>query len=430
MSETPPADSIRAASCADDYDPNSMSVERAREFIARFLAPIGQTQRLALRDALDHVLAEDVISPFDVPAADNSAMDGYALRHADVDGRESTVLRVVGTAFAGHGYADAVGPGECIRIMTGGVVPAGLDAVVPIEHTRLENPADRDRVVFGAGIRRAQNVRYAGEDIRRGTAVLRRGQWLRPAEIGLLASLGIGEVGVFRRLRVAFFSTGDELASIGQPLAEGQVYDSNRYTIHGMLSRLGVDLIDMGVVRDDPALLEAHFAQAAACADVVITSGGVSVGEADFIKQMLDRMGEVVFWKIAMKPGRPLAYGRIGGAHFFGLPGNPVSVMVTFYQFVREPLLRLMGRDPLPLLPTFPAVCTGPLRKAPGRTEFQRGILGPAAGGGWEVRPTGEQGSGILSSMSQANCFILLPEAQGNVAAGSTVEVQMFEGLI
>jgi molybdopterin molybdotransferase len=229
---------------------------------------------------------------------------------------------------------------------------------------------------------------------------------------------------------VAFFSTGDELASIGQPLAEGQVYDSNRYTIHGMLSRLGVDLIDMGVVRDDPALLEAHFAQAAACADVVITSGGVSVGEADFIKQMLDRMGEVVFWKIAMKPGRPLAYGRIGGAHFFGLPGNPVSVMVTFYQFVREPLLRLMGRDPLPLLPTFPAVCTGPLRKAPGRTEFQRGILGPAAGGGWEVRPTGEQGSGILSSMSQANCFILLPEAQGNVAAGSTVEVQMFEGLI
>ncbi|MFN7753497.1 MAG: gephyrin-like molybdotransferase Glp [Pseudomonadota bacterium] len=430
MSETPPADSIRAASCADDYDPNSMSVERAREFIARFLAPIGQTQRLALRDALDHVLAEDVISPFDVPAADNSAMDGYALRHADVDGRESTVLRVVGTAFAGHGYAGAVGPGECIRIMTGGVVPAGLDAVVPIEHTRLENPADRDRVVFGAGIRRAQNVRYAGEDIRRGTAVLRRGQWLRPAEIGLLASLGIGEVGVFRRLRVAFFSTGDELASIGQPLAEGQVYDSNRYTIHGMLSRLGVDLIDMGVVRDDPALLEAHFAQAAACADVVITSGGVSVGEADFIKQMLDRMGEVVFWKIAMKPGRPLAYGRIGGAHFFGLPGNPVSVMVTFYQFVREPLLRLMGRDPLPLLPTFPAVCTGPLRKAPGRTEFQRGILGPAAGGGWEVRPTGEQGSGILSSMSQANCFILLPEAQGNVAAGSTVEVQMFEGLI
>jgi molybdopterin molybdotransferase len=430
MSETPPADSIRAASCADDYDPNSMSVERAREFIARFLAPIGQTQRLALRDALDHVLAEDVISPFDVPAADNSAMDGYALRHADVDGRESTVLRVVGTAFAGHGYAGAVGPGECIRIMTGGVVPAGLDAVVPIEHTRLENPADRDRVVFGAGIRRAQNVRYAGEDIRRGTAVLRRGQWLRPAEIGLLASLGIGEVGVFRRLRVAFFSTGDELASIGQPLAEGQVYDSNRYTIHGMLSRLGVDLIDMGVVRDDPALLEAYFAQAAACADVVITSGGVSVGEADFIKQMLDRMGEVVFWKIAMKPGRPLAYGRIGGAHFFGLPGNPVSVMVTFYQFVREPLLRLMGRDPLPLLPTFPAVCTGPLRKAPGRTEFQRGILGPAAGGGWEVRPTGEQGSGILSSMSQANCFILLPEAQGNVAAGSTVEVQMFEGLI
>ena len=430
MTDPAAADSIRAASCADDYDPNSMSVERAREFIARFLVPIGQTQRLTIRAALGHVLAEDVISPFDVPLADNSAMDGYALRHADVDGRDATALRVVGTAFAGRGHDGPVGAGECIRIMTGGVVPQGLDAVVPIEHTRLADPADRDRVIFGAGIRRAQNVRYAGEDIRRGAAVLRRGQWLRPAEIGLLASLGIGEVTVFRRLRVAFFSTGDELVSIGEPLGEGQVYDSNRYTIHGMLTRLGVELIDMGVVRDDPARLEARFAEAAACADVVITSGGVSVGEADFIKQMLDRMGEVVFWKIAMKPGRPLAYGRIGGAHFFGLPGNPVSVMVTFYQFVREPLLRLMGRDPLPLLPTFPAVCTAPLRKAPGRTEFQRGILAPASGGGWSVRPTGEQGSGILSSMSQANCFILLPEAQGNVAAGSTVEVQMFEGLV
>jgi molybdopterin molybdotransferase len=423
-------DSIRAASCADDYDPNSMSVADARAFIDRFVAPIREAQRLTLRDALGHVLAEDIVSPFNVPLADNSAMDGYALRHAEVDGRDGVTLKVVGTAFAGRTFTGPIGPGECIRIMTGGVVPSGIDCVVPIEHTKLASPDDRDRVVFGANLRRAQNVRYAGEDIREGSVVLKRGQYLRPAEIGLIASLGIGEVSVFRRLRVAFFSTGDELVSIGGTLGEGQVYDSNRYTLHGMLTRMGVDLIDMGVVRDQPEKIEAQFAQAAACADVIITSGGVSVGEADFIKQMLDRMGEVVFWKIAMKPGRPLAYGKIGGAHFFGLPGNPVSVMVTFYQFVREPLWKMMGRDPMPLLPVFKAICSAPLKKAPGRTEFQRGVLSAAPGGGWQVKPTGEQGSGILSSMVQANCFIVMPEAQGNVAAGTEVEVQMLEGLI
>ncbi len=420
------AGSIRAASCADDYDPNSMPVDRARAFIDRFVAPISGTRRVAIREALGQVLAEDVVSPFDVPLADNSAMDGYALRHSDVDGRDGVTLKVVGTAFAGRTFDGDVAPGECIRIMTGGVVPAPLDCVVPQEHTR---PGD-GVVTFGAGLRRTQNVRYAGEDIRRGAVVLRRGQWLRPAEIGLLASLGIGETTVYRRLRVAFFSTGDELVSIGGSLGEGQVYDSNRYTIHGMLSRLGVDLIDMGVVRDEPAKLEAHFAEAARMADVIITSGGVSVGEADFIKQMLDRMGEVVFWKIAMKPGRPLAYGRIGDAHFFGLPGNPVAVMVTFYQFVREPLLKMMGRHPMPLLPTFKATCTAPLKKAPGRTEFQRGILSAGADGGWTVKPTGEQGSGILSSMSQANCFIVLPVDQGNAPAGTVVDVQMFEGIV
>ncbi len=253
---------------------------------------------------------------------------------------------------------------------------------------------------------------------------------LRPAEIGLIASLGIGEVGVFRKLRVAFFSTGDELRSIGTPLGAGQIYDSNRYTIHGMLTRLGCEAIDMGVVRDDPKLLERAFADAAAAADVVITSGGVSVGEADFVKDLLERMGEVVFWKIAMKPGRPLAYGRIANAHFFGLPGNPVSVMVTFYQFVREALLKLSGRDPVPLLPAFKVPCMSDLKKAPGRTEFQRGVLAQDASGNWSVRVTGEQGSGILSSMSEANCFIILPEAQGNVAAGTMVEVQVMEGIV
>jgi molybdopterin molybdotransferase len=237
-------------------------------------------------------------------------------------------------------------------------------------------------------------------------------------------------VPVYRRLRVAFFSTGDELKSIGTALGEGEIYDSNRYTIHGMLERLGCEVLDMGVVRDDPALLEQAFREAAASADVVITSGGVSVGEADFVKGMMDKLGEVVFWKIAMNPGRPLAYGRIGGAHFFGLPGNPVSVMVTFYQFVREALLRLMGADPVAPFPTFPATCTARLKKAPGRNEFQRGVLSRGPDGGLVVAPTGEQGSGILKSMSEANCFIILGDAVGNVEPGTVVEVQYLEGLV
>src|SRR5258708_20465263 len=246
----------------------------------------------------------------------------------------------------------------------------------------------------------------------------------------MLASLGISEVSVYRKLRVAFFSTGDELKSIGAPLAEGQIYDSNRYTLYGMLSRLNCDIVDMGVVPDVPAELERAFATAAANPDVVITSGGVSVGEADYVKQLLEKLGEVLFWKIAMKPGRPLAYGKVGQAHFFGLPGNPVAVMVTFYAFVRDALLVLSGRRDNRPLPMFKAVLSAPIRKAPGRTEFQRGILSPDGAGGWSVHTTGDQGSGILSSMSQANCFIVLGSDTGNVAAGEAVDVQLFEGII
>jgi molybdopterin molybdotransferase len=418
--------SIRAASCADDYDPNSMPVAKAREFIARFLAPVTAVERLNIRAALGRVLAEDVISPLDVPAHDNSAMDGYAVRHADLKADGEVTLKIAGSSFAGAPFRGAPGVGECVRIMTGGVVPAGADTIVMQEHVK----AEKDRVTIGAGHKQGQNLRRAGEDLKAGQVALKRGSPLRPAEIGLIASLGIGEVSVYRKLRVAFFSTGDELRSIGSVLGEGQIYDSNRYTLHGMLQRLGCDVTDMGVVRDDPKLLEKAFADAAATADVVITSGGVSVGEADFVKDLLEKLGEVVFWKIAMKPGRPLAYGRIGAAHFFGLPGNPVSVMVTFYQFVRDALLRLAGCDPVPPLPTFKVPCTSNLKKAPGRTEFQRGILTRDAAGSWSVRVTGEQGSGILRSMTEANCFIILPDSQGNVAAGTMVEVQVMEGVV
>jgi len=285
-------------------------------------------------------------------------------------------------------------------------------------------------IMAGAVTKAGQNRRFAGEDLKRGALVFRAGQPVRPAELGMLASPGINEVSVYRRLRVAFFSTGDELRSIGQPLAAGEIYDSNRYTLFGMLSRLNCEVLDMGVVPDVPDLLEKAFASAAAAADVVITSGGVSVGEADFVKALLDQLGEVLFWKIAMKPGRPLAYGRVGAAHFFGLPGNPVSVMVTFYEFVRDALLVLQGRSDVAPMPMFKATLAAPIRKMPGRTEFQRGVLSPDGAGGWQVHTTGDQGSGILSSMSRANCFVVLPADTGNVDAGAQVEVQLLEGLI
>lgn len=421
-----PARPLRDLSCADDYDPNSMPVGKAREVIARFLTPVTATERVAVRAALGRVLAEDVVSPFDVPAHDNSAMDGYAVRFADLKPDGEVTLRVAGSAFAGAPYQGALKPGECARIMTGGVVPQGADTIVMQEHVK----ARKNEVTIGTGHKKGQNLRRAGEDLSAGQVALKRGSELRPAETGLIASLGIGEVIVYRKLRVAFFSTGDELVSIGTQPKEGQIFDSNRYTIHGMLTRLGCEVLDMGVVRDDPKLLERAFHDAAAAADVVITSGGVSVGEADFVKDLLSKLGEVVFWKIAMKPGRPLAYGKIGGAHFFGLPGNPVSVMVTFYQFVRDALLALSGRDPVPPLPTFKVVCASNLKKAPGRTEFQRGVLSQDSSGAWSVRVTGEQGSGILRSMSEANCFIILPTEQGNVSAGTLVDVQVMDGIV
>ncbi|HET9579921.1 MAG TPA: gephyrin-like molybdotransferase Glp [Usitatibacter sp.] len=418
--------SITQASCADDYDPNSMPVDKARRFIHQFLRPIEGVLRVPIRDALGRVLADDVLSPVNVPSHRNSAMDGWAMRGADLAADRETTLQEVGASFAGRPFEGKVAAGQCVRIMTGGVVPEGADTVVMQERAK----ANGQSITFAPGQKTGQNVREAGEDLKAGSVALARGRIVRPAELGLLASLGVGEVAVCRRLRVAFFSTGDELKSIGTPLGEGEIYDSNRYTIYGMLERLGCEVLDMGVVRDDPELLEKAFAQAASIADVVMTSGGVSVGEADFVKSMLTRLGEVVFWKIAMKPGRPLAYGRIGNAHFFGLPGNPVSVMVTFYQFVRDALLVLMGAHPVEPAPTFTATCTQRLKKAPGRTEFQRGVLSRGANGALEVRPTGEQGSGILKSMSEANCFIILGDATGNVEAGASVEVQLLEGIV
>ena len=420
------------ASCVSGYDPDALPVAQAQEFIARLVPRVQAVEKLAIRSALGRVLASDVISTIAVPAHDNSAMDGYALRGSELAAGGDTVLTVAGTGFAGAQFDGSVAPGQCVRIMTGAVMPAGLDTVVPQEFTRVEG----DRVIVPAGaVRRGDNRRCAGEDLAKGEAALKAGRVLRPADLGLLASLGQAEVPVLRRLRVAFFSTGDELRSIGEPLDEGCVYDSNRYTLWGMLQRLGVDLIDMGVVRDDPVALEAAFRQAAQDADAVITSGGVSVGEADHTKQVMKTLGDVLFWRIAMRPGRPMAIGRISsGGHdaiLFGLPGNPVAVMVTFYAFVRDALLAMSGATPQPL-PMLRAASTQAIRKKAGRTEYQRGIVTRSASSasGWQVEITGAQGSGILRSMSVANGLVVLGHEQGNVAAGDLVDVLPFDGLV
>ena len=415
-------------SCIDGYDPAALRVDKAGEAIRKCLTPITGIERVATRSALGRVLAEDIVPAIDVPSHDNSAMDGYALRSTDLAPSGETPLTEAGTALAGKQFAGTLGAGECVRVMTGAVMPPGADLVVIQEVVRLDN----GKVIVPPGQKKGQNVRYAGEDLKTGVPVLKAGHAIRPAELGLIASLGIAEVMVKRRLRVAFFSTGDELASIGAPLAGGQVYDSNRYTLYGMLQRLGVEILDMGVVKDNPEMLDQALRTAAANADVIITSGGVSVGEADFIKAMMAKLGEVLFWKIAMRPGRPMAFGRIEAdgqsAFLFGLPGNPVAVMVTFYQFVRDALLHLAGRTGDCSIPLLRVPCAADLRKVPGRTEYQRGILSNE-GGRWSVRLTGQQGSGVLRSMSEANCFIVLEHDRANIKAGDLVDVQLFEGI-
>jgi molybdopterin molybdotransferase len=411
---------IQIVSGMEGYDPEALHVDKAREAMHACITPIPQTESVPVRAALGRVLAQDIVPDINVPAHDNSAMDGYAARFADL----GSPLKEIGTALAGKPFGGRVGAGECVRIMTGAVMPAGADTVVIQEVVKR----DGDRIVVPPGQKRAQNVRYAGEDLKIGVPILQPGKRLRPAELGLIASLGIGEVRVKRKLRVAMFATGDELASIGEKLKEGEVYDSNRYTLYGMLERLGVEITDLGVVRDDPARLEAALRQAAASHDAIITTGGVSVGEADFVKQLMAKLGEVLFWKIAMRPGRPMAFGRIGDAYLFGLPGNPVAVMVTFYQFVRDALLHLSGRTDDYAVPLLRAASVENLRKVPGRTEYQRGVL-LREGNEWKARTTGQQGSGVLRSMSEANCFIVLEHERGAVKAGEPVAVQLFEAL-
>lgn len=413
----------------------NLSVAQARAAIAARLKPIDARETVPLAQALGRVLAEDVISPIDVPAHDNSAMDGYAFAGAALRADAAAELRAVGTVMAGTPFGQTVAAGDCVRIMTGAVMPAGADTVVPLELCSV----DGARVHIEPNVIRAgENLRKRGEDLARGKPAIAAGRVLKPADLGLMASLGIERVHVMRRLRVAVFSTGDEIAALGQPLAPGCVYDSNRFSLMGALQRLGMEVIDLGLVRDDPAALQAVVQQAIEQADAVLTSGGVSAGDADYTRDVLEQVGEVAFWKVAMRPGRPFAFGPLYAgdaarptktAWLFALPGNPVAALVTFYVFARDALLTLAGAAPQPL-PVLQARSAVGIRKRPGRTEFQRARVTPGPNGTWQVQTTGSQGAGILRSMSEANALLVLRHEQGSVAAGEPVDVWLFDGLV
>jgi molybdopterin molybdotransferase len=445
------------ASELQGYDPQALSADGVLDFLRKLVIPVQDAMEVPLFDALGRVLANDVISPFDVPPHDNSAMDGYAFDGRQLRADAPLELKVAGaTAFAGKAWQGTPQAGQCVKIMTGAIMPAGFDTVVPQELVSvLGDVVSVPAMLLKAG----DNRRLRGEDLARGRPALLKGELVSPARLGLAASLGLNTLHCWRPLRVAYFSTGDEILSLGEAPREGAVYDSNRYTVFGMLKRLGCEVIDMGVVRDDPALLEAAFIEAAARADAVITSGGVSVGEADYTKAMMKKLGDVAFWRIAMRPGRPMAVGRLqrpdypklqaelpsspgttgassyenssnpNGAILFGLPGNPVAVMVTFLAFVRPALLQMMGASAAPQ-PLLRARSQEPIRKKPGRTEYQRGWVSTAVDGSLLVKTTGNQGSGVLSSMAEANGLMVLHHAQGNIAAGDEVDVLMFEGAI
>jgi len=423
----------------------ALQVDEARKAISGLVSELlhesrklncaGDIESIGLDQAISRILAEDLLSPINVPAADNSAMDGFAFNGDCLDdGDEVITLKIVGTAYAGKPYVGKIGPGECLKIMTGALMPNGCDTVIPQELTEFANES---LLGFKQNqVQRGENRRLCGEDLQSGKAAISAGRLLRPSDIGLAASLGVANLNVYRRLKVAILSSGDELRPLGKPLDAGSIYDSNRYSLTGLLNRLNLEIIDCGIVRDDPTSLKAAFIDAASRADVLISSGGVSVGEADFTKHIMQELGDVGFWKIAMRPGRPMAFGTLKPVHhsgrktlFFGLPGNPVAVMVTFYQFVRSALLQLNGASQTES-PLTQAIAEVAIRKKPGRTEFQRAILGRRSDGRPTVRLTGSQGAGILRSMSEANCFVILPHDQGNIAAGDWVDVALFDGLL
>lgn len=413
-------------SCESEFDPDSLPVAEALKRIHDVVTPLEGHETVALALGLNRVLARDAHSPVDVPNHTNSAMDGYAVRYQDITGSPVTTFDIAGKAFAGHAFDGVLQPGQAVRIMTGAIIPDGADTIIMQEDVE---PVSDSQIRVDSNHRQGQHVRHAGESLAQGETALPAGRRLNPADIGLLATLGVAELDVVRRPKVAYFATGDEVRPLGGSLALGEVYDSNRYTLGAMLSRLNVELIDLGIVPDDPELTRDAFNTATAQADAIIVSGGASVGEADYVRTTLNELGNVSFWKLAMKPGRPLSFGKLESSIFFGLPGNPVSVMVTFYQFVVPALKRLMGETGLPPR-RFKVPCASALKKRPGRTEYQRGVLFQDDDGILKVESTGQQGSGVLSSMSRGDCFIVLPDDCAGVEAGGMVDVEPFFGLM
>ncbi|EGR1702133.1 bifunctional molybdopterin-guanine dinucleotide biosynthesis adaptor protein MobB/molybdopterin molybdotransferase MoeA [Vibrio cholerae] len=412
-----------AAACCDTLSPAFLSVEQGREKILSLILPLAETESVAIQECYQRVLAREVFSPINVPAYRNSAMDGYALRGDDLE-RDS--YRVVAEVLAGSHYPKTVAFGEAVKIMTGAPMPHGADTVV----MREQATQNGELVSFaGAKIKAGQNVRQAGEDLAQGQAVFSTGQRLLSPEMGMLASLGFAHADVFRSLKVAIFSTGDEVQAPGGDIEPNSIFDSNRFTLTGLLKQLGCQVIDLGIIEDDEAKMMQVLEQAAKQADMVITSGGVSVGDADFIKSALEKLGHIDFWRINMRPGRPLAFGQIAGKPFFGLPGNPVAVMVSFINFV-EPALRKMqgeqGWQPLKVN----AIALEDLRSRQGRTEFSRGVYAFNAQGQLTVRTTGKQGSGILRSMSEANCLIEIAPAIDTVKVGESVTIIPLQGRV
>lgn len=403
--------------------PGLTPFETALEQLLAQIKVTTKTQQVSIEQACGRVLAQAVVSELNIPPADNSAMDGYAVKAADAV--EGATLTQVAKIFAGHPFEGELQQGQCARIMTGAQMPAGADTVIMQENTS----ANEDQITINQTVKLADHIRRAGEDIKVGQEVLTSGRRLTPADIGLLASLGCAEVTVFEQLTVAVISTGDELKKPGTELEKGQFYESNGYTVSSVLERFGVKLVNFGIIEDDLEALRTAFSQADDVADVVITSGGVSVGEADYTKTVLEELGRIDFWKLAIKPGKPFAFGHLPNSYFIGLPGNPVSALVTLHQLGIPMLRKVSGESAKPPM-RLPAIAEANMGKRPGRTDFQRGNYYVAEDGRLMVTPTGAQGSGILTSMSRANCYVILEQERGRVNAGETVTIEPFDSII